>query len=370
MRKNKVLIIAPQTDTFINFRGDLMEDIIKKNYDITVIVPESGFESYFEERGIKQRLVNLEKNSLSPMNSINYQKQLEKIIKEEKPDKVFSYTSKPVIFGSIAAGRCNVKEIYSLVCGLGSVYATNTLKNKIVRSVMGLLYRKAFKYNKKVIFQNSDDIDEFVKRKYLKKEKCELVNGSGVNLRKFIRNELPKENSFIMVSRIIKEKGVAEYFEAAKIIKEKYPDTKFTYIGQYDKSYQKDFEKIKEYIDSGIVEYIPTTNDVPQYIAKAKVFVLPSYYREGIPRTLLEATAMGRPIITTKMPGCKETVVEYKNGLFTQIKSSEDLADKMEWMIKNEDKLKQMSDESYNICLNKFTIEIINENMLSIMGVK
>ena len=370
MRKKKILIIAPQTDTFINFRGDLMEDILKKKYSITVVVPESGFETYFEERGIKQRLINLEKNSLSPFNSMKYQKKLETIIKEENPDKVFAYTSKPVIFGSIAAGKCDVKEIYSLVCGLGSIYATNTLKNKIVRIIMGVLYRRAFKYNTKVIFQNSDDIDEFVKRKYLKREKCELVNGSGVNLNKFKRNALPKENSFIMVSRIIKEKGVTEYFEAAKIIKEEYPATKFTYIGQYDKSYQKDFEKLQKYIDSGIVEYVPTTNDVPSYIAKAKVFVLPSYYREGIPKTLLEATAMGRPIITTKTPGCKETVVQYKNGLFVETKSIDDLVKKMKWMIENDDKLESMSNESYNICLNKFTIEIINKRMLKIMGVK
>ena len=104
MKNKKILIIAPQTDSFINFRGDLMEDMLKKKYSITVVVPESGFESWFEERGIKQRLINLEKNSLSPINSMKYQKQLETIIKEEKPDKVFSYTSKPVIFGSIAAG--------------------------------------------------------------------------------------------------------------------------------------------------------------------------------------------------------------------------------------------------------------------------
>lgn len=368
--KKKIVIIAPQTDTFINFRGDLMDDILKKNYDITVIVPQSGFEDYFESRGIKQRLINLEKNSLSPLNSLKYQKQLEEIINEEKPDKVFSYTSKPVIFGSIAAGKCKVKEIYSLVCGLGSVYATDTIKNKLVRMVMGLLYKKAFKYNTKVIFQNNDDIEEFAQRKYLKRDKCELVNGSGVNLNKFKRNKLPKEDSFIMVSRIIKEKGVTEYFEAAKIVKEKYPKTKFTYIGQYDKSYQKDFEKLKKYIDDGIVEYIPTTNDVPKYVSKAKVFVLPSYYREGIPKTLLEATAMGRPIITTKTPGCKETVTEYKNGLFTEIKSSSDLANKMLWMIENKDKLEEMSDESYNLCLKKFTIEIINERMLDIMEIK
>lgn len=363
-------MIAPQTDTFINFRGDLINDIIDKNYKVVVVVPEGGYEEYFNKIGVKQRLIKLKKNSLSPFGSLYYLRQLNKIIKDEKPDKVFSYTSKPVIFGSIAAGKLKVQEIYSLVCGLGSVYATDTLKNKIVRVIMGILYKKAFKYNTKVIFQNTDDIEEFRKRGYIQRNKCELVNGSGVNLKKFKRNKLPNEDVFIMVSRIIKEKGVYEYFESARLIKKKYPNTKFIYIGQYDKSYQKDFAKLQKYIDDKIVEYIPTTNDVAKYISRAKVFVLPSYYREGIPKTLLEATAMGRPIITTNTPGCKETVVEYENGLFVNPKDINDLVLKMEWMIVNRSKLKSMSDKSYKICLEKFTIDIINKRMLDIMGIE
>lgn len=365
----KVAFIAPKTSTFLNFRGQLMKDIISKGYEVVAIVPEDEFNDEFKKIGAKKIVLKFNKSSLSIFKSLNYLRGLYKILIKEKPDKVFAYTIKPVIFGTIAAHFAKIKEIYSLVCGLGYVYAVDSLKNKILRLICGYAYKIAFSYNTKVIFQNQDDINEFVKRNYLKREKCELVNGSGVNLNVFKRNRLPNNNSFIMISRIIKEKGVREYFEAATIIKEKYPDAKFTYIGAYDESYKKDFTLLKPYIEEKIVEYIPETDKVEEYLSKHAIFVLPSYYREGIPKTLIEATAMGRPIITTNTPGCKETVKEGVNGYFVKTKDANDLADKMEKLILCSN-LQKMGDESFQICNEKFDIKIINNMMMKIMGIK
>ena len=252
------------------------------------------------------------------------------------------------------------------------MFSSDALKIRALRFVGGNLYKYALKYNKKVIFQNQDDIDEFVRRKYVKREQCELVNGSGVNLKKFKKNKIPAGPvSFIMVSRVLKEKGVLEYFEAAKIVKKKYPEAKFSYIGAIDKNQNAiKLSALKPYINAKTVEYIPETKEVEKYVAKCSVFVLPTYYREGIPRTLLEATAMGRPIITTNTPGCRETVVEGKNGLFVKSRDALDLAEKMTWMVERKDKLQEMGDKSYKICLEKFTISIINKRMLEILGVK
>ena len=292
--------------------------------------------------------------------------------KEEKPDKVFSFTIKPVIFGSIAAKRAGVEEIYSLICGLGMLFCSDALKTRVLRVVGVELYKHALKFNKKVIFQNQDDIDEFVARRCVSRDKCELVNGSGVNLKKFKKNKIPAgEVSFLMVSRVIKEKGVMEYFEASRLVKEKYPNVKFSYIGAIDKNKNAiKIDALKSYIKNHVVNYIPETKEVEKYVAKCSVFVLPTYYREGIPRTLLEALAMGRPVITTNTPGCRETVVEGKNGLFVKVKRVDDLADKMIWMIKNKAKLQKMGDKSYQMCLDKFTIEKINARMLEIMEVR
>ena len=367
----KFLLIGPKTKTVVNFRGDLISDIRKRGYEVVVVVPENNCREFFEENGVKVRLVKLNKNSTSVINSLRYCRDLKRIIREEKPDKVFSFTIKPVIFGSIAAKRAGVKEIYSLVCGLGLLFSSDSFDIKTLRFIAGNLYRYALRFNKKVIFQNRDDINEFVKRGYVKREQCELVNGSGVNLKRFARNKIPtKEISFLMVSRVLREKGVLEYFKAARIVKEKYPKVKFVYVGAIDKNKNAiNLETFKPYINDGIVEYVPETKEVEKYVAKCSVFVLPTYYREGIPKTLLEATAMGRPIITTNTPGCRETITKGVNGLFVKPHDENDLAKKMMWMIEHANKLQKMGDESHELCLEKFTIEIIDDKMMKVMGI-
>lgn len=366
----KILMIAPKTSTFINFRGDLMKAISNKDNEIVAVCPEKGFENILQELGARCICINLKKTSTTIFDNLKYLKDLTEVIKGENPDKIFAYTIKPVIFGSIAGKRAKVKEIYSMVTGLGYVYAVDTFKTKILRIICGIGYKIAFKYNTKVIFQNKDDKEEFIKRRYLKEEKCEVVDGSGVNLERFKRNDLPKENVFLMVSRILKQKGVKEYFEAAKVVKKKYPETEFLYVGAEDKTQAAlKLEEVQEYINKGIVNYCGETSDVPSYLRKCSVFVLPSYYREGIPRTLLEALAMGRPIITTETVGCKETVVDGENGFFVPIKDSEALAEKMIYMIEHRNKLQEMSDKSYEYCKKRFDVDIINKKMLEIMKI-
>ncbi|CZT57941.1 N, N'-diacetylbacillosaminyl-diphospho-undecaprenol alpha-1,3-N-acetylgalactosaminyltransferase [Eubacteriaceae bacterium CHKCI005] len=366
----KVLMIAPKTSTFINFRGDLIRDMVKHGCEVVVAVPESGYETVFEKLGAKQRLIHLEKNSLSVFGSLSYMTNLKRIMKEERPDKVFSYTIKPVIFGSLAAKLAKVPEIYSMVTGLGYLYAVDSAKTKLLRAICGMGYRLAFHFNKRVIFQNKDDITDFVKRHYLKREKCCLVDGSGVNLEIFKRNALPEDNHFLMVSRVLKQKGVLEYFEAAKMVKEVEPKAKFTYIGAIDQtSYSVKMEQLVPYIEAGIVEYIPETNDVAKYQSQARFFVLPSYYREGIPRTLLEALAMGRPILTTDTVGCREAVEDQVNGLFVKPKDAKDLAEKMLWMMRHPEDCIKMGEAGYELCKRRFDVRIINREMLSFMEI-
>lgn len=365
-------MIASKTKAHLNFRGDLTKEIVNKGYDVSVVVPHDLYKKELESLGVKVIVMPYNKNSISVFANLKVVKTLRKIMEEEKPDKIFAYTIKPVVLGSMAAHKCKIDEMYSMVTGLGHIYSDNSFKVRVLRFICGILYKRAFKYNKKVIFQNQDDIDEVVRRRYIKREKCELVNGSGVNMERFKRNPLPKENVFLMVSRVLKEKGVVEYFEAAKIVKDKYKDkVKFMFVGEIDKTnYAVDTDKLQSFVEHGTVELIPETDDVASYIKKARFFVLPTYYREGVPRVNLEALAMGRPIITTFMPGCKETVVDKKNGLFVKIKDVDDLVDKMEWMIENPKEIDKMSDESYKLCKDKFEINIINKRMLEIMEIK
>ncbi len=366
----KFMLISPKNRTVYNFRGDLIKEIQKSGYDVIVTGPNEDNLDKIKALGVEFKKIDLDKNSVGIFNNIKYYLELKKLLKNEKPDIVLSYTIKPVIFGSLAAKKANIDKIYSLITGLGQVYATNDLKTKIIRFICGIAYKRVFKYNKKIIFQNKDDLNECVSRKYLLKEKCEVVDGSGVNLERFRKTELPKGNTFLMVSRMLKTKGVQEYLEAARIVKMKYPETKFLYVGSTENmsSYVKK-EEVDKYINAGIIEYCEQTEDVPSMIMKSTVFVLPSYYREGIPRTLLEALAMARPIITTDSIGCRETVKDGKNGFLIPVRNVNALEEKMIYMIEHREELEKMAEESYEYCKERFDVNIINKKMLEIMNI-
>ncbi len=371
-KKGKILMIASKAKAHLNFRGDLTKDIIDMGYDVSVVVPQYSYKKELEDIGAKVIVMPYNKNSISIFSNLKTIKNLCEIIKDEKPTKIFAYTIKPIVLGSFAAHKCKITEMYSMVTGLGHIYSDNSLKVRIIRFICGILYKRAFKYNKKIIFQNIDDINEVVERKYLTRDKCELVNGSGVNMKRFKRVPLPKENIFLMVSRVLKEKGVVEYFEAAKVMKDKYKDkVKFMFVGEIDKTnYAVDIQKLQSFVDDKIVDLYHETDYVPAYIKKARFFALPTYYREGVPRVILEALSMGRPIITTETPGCKETIVNEENGLFVKIKDVNDLVDKMEWMITHPKEIEKMSDKCFDLCKKKFEVGLINKRMIEILEIK
>lgn len=365
------MIITSNTKMFFNFREDLVLAIKNKGYDVSVVVPQSGYEKDFERIGAKGIAIDMNKNTTSILKNIKYIFTLKKIIKEENPDIVFSYTIKPIILGSIAAKMANINKIYSMVTGMGHVYEEDVdFKTKIIRFICGIGYKIAFKFNKRVIFQNKDDINEVVERHYLPRNKCFLVDGSGVNMKKFSKTELPQEDVFIMISRVLKSKGVKEYFEAARMVKDKYPKTSFLYVGRIDAtSYALTYDMLKEYVDDGTIEYIPETDDVFSYLKNARYFVLPSWYREGIPRALLEALATAKPIITTDSYGCRE-VINGKNGLLVKPRDIDDLYEKMLYMIEHKKEVMKMSEESYKYCKERFEISLINKQMLKALDIK
>ncbi len=367
----KVIMIAPNTKTFINFRLDLIKEIIKKGHKVVAVIPEEDEKNILKNEGVDTIRVDLDKNSKSIFKNLKYYFDLKKIIKRENPDIVFSYTIKPIIFGSLAAKKAKVKNIYSMLSGLGYIYTNNDFKTKIIRAICSILYKKSLKYNKKVIFQNIDDKNEFIKRKYLNASKCEVVDGSGVNLDKYKRIKLPKENTFLMISRGIIQKGVREYFLAARLVKSKYPNSKFIYIQSDDKTpITLKYKFIKKFIDNEIIEYHKDVDNVLDYYKQAKIFVLPSYYGEGIPRVLLESLSCGLPIITTNNVGCKEVINNEKNGFLVPIQDYQELAEKIIYIIENPKIIEKMSDESYKYCKQRFDVKIINKKMLQILEIK
>ncbi|MDP5274739.1 glycosyltransferase family 4 protein [Chengkuizengella axinellae] len=366
----KVMVISPKNKTLFNFRGDLIKEIIAKRHEVIAIGPDKNYLEDVLELGVEFKEVSFIKDNTSILGDLHYYKEIKSIILFEKPDLVFSYTIKPVIYGSLAAKRAGVKGIYPMVTGLGRVYASKSFKASLLKLITGKLYKRAFKGCNKVIFQNRDDLKQFVDMKYLTEDKATHVNGSGVNLSRFLSNELPEKPVFLMIARIIKEKGVFEFAKAARLVKKEFPEARFILLGGYDKSLGAiKPEDLEPYILDGSIEFPGETKDVIPFLEKARVFVLPTYYREGLPRTILEAMAMGRPVITTDWPGCRDAVIDGYNGFLVQPHDYESLAQKMKYTIENPTVVKNMGGNSMRLCKDKYDVNIVNKQMLEIMGI-
>lgn len=365
----KFILISPKNRTVYNFRGDLIKEIINRGYEVIVTGPDSVDVDKITALGAVFVEIPMNKTGTSILGDIKYCKKLYNLFKSEKPDITLGYTVKPVVYGAIAAKLAGVKNINSMVTGGGYTFTAKTFKAKILGLIVRFLYRIGFSKANNVIFQNPNDLNEFCDRKLVGRDKCYVVNGSGVNTTHFLPTDYPKTLTFFMLSRLLKSKGVAEYLEAAKIVKSKYPETRFCLLGKYETNMQDALSKeyVEQFITDGIIERFEETSDVRPYYADCSVYVLPSY-REGTPRTVLEAMAMGRPVITTDAVGCRQTVKNGKNGFLVPVGDSNQLADAMIKFVENPELIKTMGEESIIYCREKFDVNKVNSAMLNIMG--
>ncbi len=365
----KIMIVSAKNKTVFNFRGDLIRDMIHHGNEIYVTGPNQDFVEDILALGVNQFYeIPSVKDNTSIINDLQYYRRLLNTIQEIKPDILFSYNIKPVIYGSLAAHVCKVPHIYAMVTGLGRVYTSDGIKTRLLRVITKTLYKQAFRSCEKVIFQNGDDLAEMVKGGYLPKSKTVVVNGSGVNMERFKKTPLPKDPVFLMVGRIIKEKGVIEFCEAAGKLKNDHPDVKCILLGGYDTSIGAiSADDLKNFIEKGIIEMPGEVKDPFGFYEQSSVFVLPSYYREGLPRTILEAMACGRPVITTDWVGCREPIDDGENGYLVPIKDSEALYKKMVLLCDTK-KAQSMGDKAYKKCLEKYEVSIINKQMQEIIG--
>ncbi len=366
----KFVLISPKNRTVYNFRGDLVKEIISEGYEVIVTGPDDTDVDKILALGARFVKVPVNKNGTNIIGDLKYLYRLYKLLRQEKPNVTLGYTVKPVVYGAIAARLAGVKNINSMVTGGGYTFTAKTFKAKVLGFIVRFLYKIGFSVANNVIFQNADDLDEFCDKKLVKKDKCKVVNGSGVNMVQFLPTEHPEKTTFFMLSRLLKSKGVAEYLEASKIVKSQYPDVRFCLLGKYETSMQDALSKdyVEQFITENIVERFEETNDVRPYYADCSVYVLPSY-REGTPRTVLEAMAMGRAIITTDTNGCRDTVVNGKNGFLVPVADTEKLAEAMIKFIKNPELVSTMGQNSFNYCAEKFDVNKVNNDMIDILKV-
>lgn len=366
----KIAVISSHTPSIFWFRMDMMLSFISLGHEVVAIGNESEEEwtERFSENGIRYLKADIQRNGTNPLKDLKTYRSLCSIIKAERPDKVFTYQAKTVIYGCFAAHHSKNSEVYPLIAGLGSVFLKNGWKAKLLKKILKIEYKASLKYAKNVFFQNADDIEFFLSNSLTTEEKVVKINGSGVNLRRFEVLPFPEKVSFLCISRLIRDKGVGEYLEAARIVKQKYPDVRFLLVGPYDTNPSAiKPEEIEKYTENGIIEYFGEQSDVRPFFAQSSIYVLPSY-REGTPKTVLEAMACGRAVITTDAPGCRETVTNNENGVLVPVRDVDALANTMCELLEKPDVVKQMGHIGRNIVEEKFDVDLVDTMICRTMG--
>lgn len=375
----KVLVISALPDSLIRFRYQLIKDIAASGHTVTASGADSDSLSgcmsgadvsgELGKLGVTYRSFPLDRTGTNPLRDLTTLRYLYKLCREVKPDTVFAYTVKPVVYGSIAARLAGVKSIYSMVTGLGYGVSDESAGNPIVVGIVRRLYSLAFSANKTVIFQNPDDCAELKNKGMIApRTKTAIVNGSGVDLTNFTPTELPTDKPrFLLIARLLRDKGIREYAEAARIVKAKHPEAQFTLVGPLDPHPDAvTRDELDSWVSDGILEWLGPVADVRPSVSASNVFVLPSYH-EGTPRTVLEAMAMGRPIITTDAPGCRQTVIDSDNGFLVAPRDAESLAAAMEKVILQPDMISSMGKRSRQLAEDKYDVRKVNQHMLEIM---
>lgn len=359
----KVLMLCPTSRSVRNFRMGLINHLKENDCEITVCAFDDENKELIEGTGAKFVCIPSRNRSLNPFKSSKLKKEYIKLIKSEQPDVVLTFVLKPNVYGAFAAKKVGFENIYSFVEGAGDAFINNSLKWKLIRFVVCHLYKKAFKTSKKVFFINNDDKADFINRGLVAEEKCEIIHGVGVNLERFDFRPTKNQNTFLMISRLLKTKGIFEYCEAAKKVKEKYPEAVFNLLGPEGTLKKED---IAEYIDSGVINYLGATTDVRPFIEEATVHVLPSY-REGLGLVNAEAGAIGRPSITCDTIGTRDTVEDGYNGFLVRLYNSDDIAEKMIYFIENPDMAIKMGENARKYVEEHFDQREINKKICSIV---
>lgn len=323
----KIAIAINTSWNIFNFRRGLVDHFLNRGDEVLAIAPLDDYSAKLEEIGCSYRRLEMSASGMNPVTDAGLIAEFYRILRKERPDVLLTYTIKPNIYGSLAAGILRIPCICN-VSGLGTVF----LWKGYVKNIATALYSFGFRFNKWIFFQNDEDREEFVRFVKVDMTKTSLLPGSGIDVERFKPRSAPDNPKpvFLMIARLLVEKGIYDYLEAIKILRKKGIEAEFRLIGSLDETHSRSISRVElnEWVAAGLVTHVEHLEDVRDAIASADVVVLPSY-REGTPRTLLEAGAMGKPLIATDVPGCRHVVIDGHNGFLCKVKHPADLAAKM-----------------------------------------
>jgi len=374
----KIAIIGTVASSFYGFRAGLIKALREREYVIYAFTSEYSMDDLkkIEALGVIPVTYELNRGGVNPLADAKATYALSKKIKEIAPDLVFSYFSKPVIFGTLAARMAKVPQIIGMLEGLGYAFTDQpeglNNKTKLIKNIQALLYKIALPQLDKIIFLNPDDPKDLLAFYNIKAKKVEVLGGIGLDLDDYGFKPIKSIESpikFLFIGRMLKEKGIHDFIAAAKMVKQRYPDVEFTVLGAIDASNPGALKQseLDQLISLNIINYPGQVDNVQDWIAQSHVFVLPSY-REGVPRSTQEAMAMGRAVITTDVPGCRETVIDGVNGFLVEKWNPKALADKMIYFIEHPEQIKAMGDKSYKLAQEKFDAGKVNKRLINMLG--
>lgn len=374
----KIVIIGTVASSFYGFRAALIYQLLLKGHSVYAFTSEySQYElKKIELLGAIPITYELNRGGMNPLADGKATYALSKKIKGIAPDLVFSYFSKPVIFGTLAAKIAKVPRVIGMLEGLGYAFTEQpeglSKKVKLIKNIQIFLYKIALPQLDNIIFLNPDDPKDLLETYHIKVKQVDILGGIGLDLDEY--NYQPIETldspiNFLFIGRMLKEKGIHDFISAAKIVKQSHPDVQFTVLGAIDPfnpGALQQFE-LDRLISLNIINYPGQVDNVQKWIAASHVFVLPSY-REGVPRSTQEAMAIGRAVITTDVPGCRETVIDGVNGFLVEKWSPQTLAEKMIYFIEHPKQIKKMGYESYKIAQEKFDADKVNKRLIDMLG--
>lgn len=375
----KIILIGTVASSFYGFRADLIRTLLKKGHQVYAFTSEYTTEDLkkIEKLGAIPITYILNRGGLNPLADMIATYQLSKKIKAINPDLVFSYFSKPVIFGTLAAKLAKAPCIVGMLEGLGYTFTAQpeglSKKTQLIKKIQVFLYKMALPQLDRLIFLNPDDPKDLLEKYAINVKNVDVLGGIGLNLQDYPYQPLNSIHSpikFLFIGRLLKEKGIHEFVQAAKLVKEKYPRAEFTVLGAIDHANLGALSEaeLDQLIQTNIIHYPGHVSNVSDWIAQNHIFVLPSY-REGVPRSTQEAMAIGRAIITTDVPGCRETVVNGVNGFLVPKWNPEALAEKMIYFIEHPEQVSLMGAASYQIAKEKFDANVVNKRLIEFLEV-
>jgi len=369
---HSIAIITTQAFSLVNFRGPLIRTLTEQGIKVYALAPDfnDAFRAQILELGAEPVDYVLSRVSINPISDVVAVFRLAQLLNRLSPDMTLAYLIKPVIYGSIAAWLARVPKQFSMIEGLGYVFAddagSRTWKRSLLKWTVSGMYKFALGLNQKVFFLNKDDSSQFVCEGIVADYKVVWIDGIGLDLDYF--RPVPsvvKPVTFILIARMLREKGVYDFVEAARQVRQQYPNVRFLLVGAGDKNPGSVSEaELRGWVAEGLVEWPGQVKDVRQWLVNASVFVLPSFYREGLPRSTQEAMAMGLPVITTDWVGCRDTVEDGVNGFLVPVHDPHALAKAMMRFIENPDLIETMGQSGRRMAEERFDVHSINRQII------